>query len=67
VPYLDKISALVTEEGGLTSHAAIVSLEAGIPCVVGAQGVVSALQTGQIITVNSNNGAVYIGVVNAGA
>ncbi len=65
--YLDRLSALVTEEGGLTSHAAIISLEASIPCIVGARGAVKALKTGQVVTVDSHSGILYGGVVNTGA
>lgn len=67
VKSLDKVSAVVTEEGGLTSHAAIVSLELGLPCIVGARGAVGALRTGMVVTVDSKAGLVYKGVVNTGA
>ena len=67
VKYLDKVSAVVTEEGGLTSHAAIVSLELGLPCIVGARGAVESLRTGMVVTVDTKAGLVYKGVVNTGA
>ena len=67
VKYLDKVSAVVTEEGGLTSHAAIVSLELGLPCIVGAKGAVASLRTGMVVTVDTKAGLVYKGVVNTGA
>ncbi len=66
VPHMGKASALVTAEGGLTSHAAILSLELGIPCIVGASGVVEALNTGMVITLDSGKGLVYRGTVNVG-
>jgi pyruvate,water dikinase len=48
--------AIVTEKGGRTSHAAIVSRELGIPAVVGAEGVLSKVKTGDIITVDASLG-----------
>jgi pyruvate,water dikinase len=59
VPYMKKASAIITDEGGITSHAAIVSRELGIPCVVGTGNATSVLQNGQIITVDATNGKIY--------
>ncbi len=67
VPHMAKASALVTAEGGLTSHGAILSLELGIPCIVDARGVVEALNTGMVITLDSREGRVYQGTVNVGS
>ncbi|MFW6283139.1 MAG: phosphoenolpyruvate synthase [Minisyncoccales bacterium] len=58
---MQKSSAIVTNEGGLTAHAAIVSREMGIPCIVGTDNATEVLKEGQIITVNGNNGRVYSG------
>lgn len=60
VPAMQKASAIVTDEGGVTSHAAIVSREIGIPCVVGAKNATKTLQTGDIIEVDGNSGMVKI-------
>ncbi|MDP3994527.1 MAG: phosphoenolpyruvate synthase, partial [bacterium] len=59
VPAMKKAAAIVTDQGGQTSHAAIVSRELGVPCVVGTEKATSILKTGQYITVNSQIGEVY--------
>ena len=56
-------SAIITEEGGLTSHAAIVSLELGIPCVVSAKDALSLLSDEMIVTVDGYSGIIYSGRV----
>lgn len=66
INYLNKFSAIVTEEKGLTSHAAIISLELGLPCIVGARGAVKSLRTGMLVTVDTKAGLVYKGAVNTG-
>jgi pyruvate kinase len=58
---LEKASALITEEGGLTSHAAVVGLSLGIPVIVGLENATSILNDGDEITVDSSHGAVYQG------
>ena len=55
--------AIVTNEGGRTSHAAIVSRELGIPCVVGSKTATSVLSNGQVITVDGAEGKVYEGAL----
>ena len=64
VPSMNKSSAIITDLGGRTCHAAIVSREMGIPAIVGAQNATSILQDNQVITVDAFNGIVYDGVVN---
>lgn len=59
VPAMKKAAAIVTEKGGRTSHAAIVSRELGIPAVVGAQNATSILKTGMVVTVNGAKGEVH--------
>ena len=59
---MEKASAIVTSEGGVTSHAAIVSREMGIPAVVGTENAMEVLQDGQEITVDGFNGVVYAGL-----
>ncbi len=63
VPLMKKAKAIVTSEGGMTSHAAIVSRELGIPAVVGAKGAVDIIKSGMLITVDGTKGIVYEGVV----
>lgn len=61
VPAMKKAVAIVTERGGRTSHAAIVSRELGIPAVVGAENATKILKTGTLVTVNGEKGEVYKG------
>ena len=61
VPAMKKANAIVTDEGGQTSHAAIVSRELGIPCVVGTKKATSTLKDDQIITVDGKKGMVFMG------
>ena len=63
VPAMKRAAAIVTDRGGRTAHAAIVSRELGIPCVVGAEKATSTLKDGQMITVDGTNGKVYDGKV----
>lgn len=63
VPAMRKAVAILTERGGRTSHAAIVSRELGIPAVVGAKGVKKLLKDGMVITVNGSTGEVYRGAM----
>ncbi len=62
VPAMKKASAIVTDKGGQTSHAAIVSRELGIPAVVGAKVASKVLKEDQIITVSGSTGAIYQGL-----
>ncbi|KPJ71013.1 phosphoenolpyruvate synthase [Microgenomates bacterium DG_75] len=61
VPAMKKAVAIVTDKGGQTSHAAIVSRELGIPCVVGSQKATKNLKNRQLITVNGSKGEIYQG------
>jgi pyruvate,water dikinase len=63
VPAMKRASAIVTDRGGRTAHAAIVSRELGIPCVVGSETATSTLKDGQIITVDGSSGNVYAGKI----
>ncbi len=63
VPAMRKANAVVTDEGGRTCHAAIVSRELGIPCIVGAKGASEELKEGMDITVDATRGVVYEGIV----
>ena len=61
VPAMKKASAIVTDQGGMTSHAAIVSRELGIPCVVGTKEATKKLKDGVTATVDGGKGLVYLG------
>lgn len=64
VPAMKKTVAIVTDKGGQTSHAAIVSRELGITCVVGTQIATRKIRTGMVITVNGTTGEVFRGAVS---
>ena len=67
VPFMKIASAIVTDKGGITSHAAIVSRELSIPCVVGTENATQVMKTGQEYTVDSQNGVIYEGVLSEAA
>ena len=49
-------AAIVTDEGGITSHAASVSRELGIPCIIGTKIATEVLKDGDLVEVNANHG-----------
>ena len=57
-PILDKIAGLVTDEGGISCHAAIVSRELGIPCIIGTRIATKAFKNGDIVEVDADKGIV---------
>ena len=61
VPVMRRAAAIVTDSGGMTSHAAIVSRELGIPCIVGAKNATRILRDGLVVTVDARNGTVSEG------
>ncbi len=63
VPAMKRAAAIVTDRGGRTAHAAIVSRELGIPCIVGTDKATTKLSDTQIITVDGSHGKVYNGKV----
>ncbi|MBU5669341.1 phosphoenolpyruvate synthase [Peptoniphilus sp. MSJ-1] len=63
VPAMRKCAAVVTDEGGRTCHAAIVSRELQIPCIVGAKSATKSLKNGMTVTVDATRGVVYEGEV----
>ncbi|MEM0091190.1 MAG: pyruvate, water dikinase [Saccharolobus sp.] len=63
VPLMKMASAIITDEGGMTSHAAIVSRELGIPAVVGTRDATKVIKDNQMITVDAIRGIVYEGKV----
>jgi pyruvate,water dikinase len=62
VPAMRRATAIVTDEGGMTCHAAIVGRELGVPCVVGAKDATSVLSEGQQVTVDGDRGSVEAGI-----
>ncbi|WP_074368617.1 phosphoenolpyruvate synthase [Methanoculleus chikugoensis] len=67
VPAMRRVSAIVTDEGGMTCHAAIVSRELGTPAVVGTKKATKLLRDGQVVTVDGEKGIIYEGAVAAPA
>ncbi|APU71753.1 phosphoenolpyruvate synthase [Companilactobacillus crustorum] len=69
VPAMKKAAAIVTNSGGMTCHAAIVSREMQIPCIVGTKSqnvaATEVLKTGDVVTVDAKNGIVYMGKVES--
>jgi len=63
VPIMRLASAIITDEGGKTAHAAIVSRELGVPCIVGSRKATKVLKNGQLITVDCTQGRVFDGKV----
>lgn len=60
VTAMKRASAIVTDEGGITCHAAIISRELGIPCIIGTKEATKLLNTGDKVEVNANHGIVKI-------
>ncbi|XOB42264.1 MAG: phosphoenolpyruvate synthase [Candidatus Nealsonbacteria bacterium] len=63
VPIMRLASAIITDKGGKTAHAAIVSRELGVPCIVGTRKASKVLKTGQFVTVDCTKGRVFSGEV----
>ncbi|MBN1374806.1 MAG: phosphoenolpyruvate synthase [Dehalococcoidia bacterium] len=61
VPLMKKASAILTDGGGMTCHAAIVSREMGLPCVVGTRNATKLLKNKMLVTVDGTHGVVYEG------
>lgn len=64
VPAMKRAVAILTDRGGRTAHAAIVSRELGIPCIVGSEKATTSLKDGQVITVDGGSGKVYEGKID---
>ncbi|EJG06553.1 phosphoenolpyruvate synthase [Methanofollis liminatans DSM 4140] len=67
VPAMRKVAGIVTDEGGMTCHAAIVSRELGTPAVVGTKKATKTLKDGDIITLDGEKGIVYEGAASVAA
>ncbi len=60
IPYVKKAKAIITDEGGLTCHAAIIAREFSIPCVVGTKTATQILKDDDFVEINTNNGIIKI-------
>lgn len=67
VPAMSRAAAIVTDEGGMTCHAAIISRELGTPCVVGTGNATEILKDGMDVTVDGTTGTVYKGILKKSA
>lgn len=60
LPVLDKASAIITDEGGITCHAAIIARELKIPCIIGTKIATRKLKDNDLVEVDANNGIIKI-------
>ena len=60
IPSMKKAAAIITNEGGITCHAAIVSRELGKPCIIGTKNATTIIKDGDMIEVRANHGTVRI-------
>lgn len=65
MPAIEKAAALVVEDGGLTSHAAVVGIAKDLPVIVGAKDATTTIVDGELVTVDSRRGIVYRGETTA--
>lgn len=63
IPALEKAGGIITEECGLTSYAGVISLNRGVACVTGVEGIMSQVEDGMVVTIDGNHGRVYQGRV----
>jgi pyruvate, water dikinase len=66
VPAMKKVNGIITDKGGQTSHAAIVSRELGVPCVVGTGNASKLIKEGDMVTVDGTTGKIYSGDQSSG-
>ncbi|MBT4540019.1 hypothetical protein HOC35_00760 [Candidatus Woesearchaeota archaeon] len=57
---MKKASAIITDQGGMTSHAAVISRELGVPCIVGTYNATRILNNGDLVEVDADNGVIKI-------
>ena len=67
VPTIRRAAAVVTDGGGMTCHAAIVTRELGVPCVVGARTATTTLRDGEVVTVDGARGTITAGAAPSAA
>jgi pyruvate,water dikinase len=56
---MTKVAAIVIDYGGITAHAAIISRELGVPCIVGTESATKVLKSGTLVKVDADEGIVY--------
>lgn len=61
LPLLRNSKGIIIEQGGMTSHAAIIARELGIPAIVGVKGATHSIETGAIVSIDGNSGEITIG------
>ena len=61
MPAIEKCAGLITEEGGLTSHGAVVGLSLGIPVIVGVENATNVIRQGYEVTMDAETGVIYNG------
>jgi len=66
VPAMKKVNGIITDKGGQTSHAAIVSRELGVPCIVGTKEATKKFKQGDIVTINGGTGEIWKGNLTTG-
>jgi pyruvate,water dikinase len=66
VPAMKKVNGIITDKGGQTSHAAIVSRELGVPCIVGTGTATKLIKEGDLITIDGTTGKIYSGDQSSG-
>lgn len=60
IPYMKMAKAIITDEGGITCHAAIVSRELELPCIIGTENATSILKDGDLVEINTSEGVIKI-------
>ncbi len=60
VPLIEKAAGIITDEGGICSHASVISREFNIPCIVGTKGASFVIKTGDLVELNANTGQISI-------
>ncbi len=60
MPIVRKAAAIVTDEGGVTCHAAVISREMGVPCIIGTGNATALLKDGDLVEVDADNGVVHV-------
>jgi len=60
VPFLNGVKAIITDEGGITCHAAIVSRELKLPCIIGTKIATQVIKNGDVVEVDADNGVIKI-------
>jgi len=60
LPAMKRAAAIITEDGGITSHAAVVAREFNIPCVIGTETAMQLLEDGDLVNVDADNGIITL-------